>query len=40
MEVGIMTNDQRWLVNYLALKQWTLEHGHFPNRAKIEGRGL
>lgn len=35
-----MRNDERWLENYGALKQWTLEHGHFPNRAKIEGRGL
>lgn len=33
-------NDENWLANYESLKQWTLEHGHFPNRAKIEGRGL
>lgn len=26
--------------NYEALQQWTLEHVHFPNRAKIEGLGL
>ena len=32
--------DEKWLANYEALKQWTLEHGHFPNHAKIEGRGL
>lgn len=35
-----MKNDDCWLVNYEALKQWTLDHGHFPKRAKIEGRGL
>lgn len=28
------------LDNKETLKQWTLEHGHFPNRAKIEGWGL
>lgn len=35
-----MVNEERWFLNYEVLKQWTLEHGHFPNRAKIEGRGL
>lgn len=25
-------NDEKWLANYEALKQWTIEHGHFPNR--------
>ena len=35
-----MKNDENWHANYEALKLWTLEHGHFPNRAKIEGRGL
>lgn len=35
-----MDNESRWNQNYEALKQWTLEHGHFPNRAKIEGRAL
>lgn len=35
-----MDNESRWNQNYEALRQWTLEHGHFPNRAKIEGRGL
>lgn len=33
-------NEDNWLTNYEALKQWTLELGHFPNRAKVEGRGL
>lgn len=33
-------NEENWLNNYEALKQWTLEYGHFPNRAKIEGRAL
>lgn len=33
-------NEENWLTNYEALKQWTLSHGHFPNRAKVEGRGL
>lgn len=33
-------NEENWLANCEALRQWTLEHGHFPNRAKIEGRGL
>ena len=36
----ISKNDDNWLANCEALRQWTLEHGHFPNRAKIEGRGL
>lgn len=35
-----LTNHERWLTNYESLKQWTLEHGHFSNRAKVEGRGL
>ena len=35
-----MKNEENWIAKYHALKQWTLEHGHFPNRAKIEGRGL
>lgn len=35
-----MKNEENWLLNYEGLKQWTLEHGHFPNRAKIEGWGL
>lgn len=35
-----MDNESRWNQNYEALKQWTLEYGHFPNRAKLEGRGL
>lgn len=25
-------NDENWLAKYEALKQWTLEHGHFPNK--------
>lgn len=33
-------NEENWLANCEALRQWTLEHRHFPNRAKIEGRGL
>lgn len=33
-------NEENWFANYQALKQWTLEHGHFSNRAKVEGRGL
>lgn len=33
-------SDSNWLANYESLKQWTLSHGHFPNRAKVEGRGL
>lgn len=33
-------NDENWLRNYELLRLWTLEHGHFPNRAKLEGRAL
>ena len=27
-----MDNESRWNQNYETLKQWTLEHGHFPNK--------
>ena len=27
-----MDNESRWNQNYEALKQWTLEYGHFPNK--------
>lgn len=39
-EVAMGKNEENWKVNYEALIQWTLEHGHFPNRAKLEGRWL
>lgn len=35
-----MKNAENWLDNYEALKAHVLETDHFPNRAKIEGRGL
>lgn len=35
-----MDNRERWYQNYEAFRLWTLEHGHFHNRAKIDGRGL
>lgn len=35
-----MDNESRWLANYDALRAQVLETGHFPNRAKIESRGL
>ena len=35
-----MQNDERWMVNYKALKAYIAEHGHFPNHHKPENRNL
>ena len=35
-----MKNDARWMVNYEALKTYIEDHGHLPDKHKIESRGL
>ena len=35
-----MKNDTRWLENYEQLKLFIQEHGHLPNKKKVENRGL
>ena len=35
-----MKNDERWMVNYEALKTYIEDHGHLPDKHKIESRGL
>ena len=35
-----MKNDERWMVNYEVLKTYIEDHGHLPDKHKIESRGL
>ena len=35
-----MKNETRWLENYEQLKLFIQEHGHLPNKKKVEHRGL
>ena len=35
-----MKNEARWLENYEQLKLFIQEHGHLPNKKKVENRGL
>lgn len=34
-----MKNDERWMANYKALKTYIEDHGHLPDKHKIESRG-
>ena len=33
-------NEDKWMVNYEALKAYIQEHGHLPDKHKIESRAL
>lgn len=33
-------NDEKWQANYEALKVYIAEHGHLPDKHKIESRSL
>ena len=33
-------NDEKWMANYEALKAYIAEHGHLPDKHKIESRAL
>lgn len=33
-------NDDKWMVNYEALKAYIAEYGHLPDKHKIESRAL
>ena len=35
-----MKNETRWLENYEQLKLFIQEHGHLPNKKKVENRGM
>lgn len=35
-----MKNEEKWLANYEALKAYIADHGHLPDKHKIENRGL
>ena len=35
-----MKNETRWLEIYEQLKLFIQEHGHLPNKKKVENRGL
>ena len=35
-----MKNDEKWLANYEALKEYIDEHHHLPDKHKVENRGL
>ena len=35
-----MTNDERWLTNYNALKAYILERGHLSDKHVVENRAL
>lgn len=32
--------EQRWLDNYILLKEYIMEYRHLPNKKKVENRGL
>lgn len=36
----MMSNSDKWLTNYEALKVYIAEHGHLPDKHKVECRGL
>ena len=33
-------NEDKWMANYEALKTYIAEHGHLPDKHKIESRAL
>ena len=33
-------NEDKWMANYEALKAYIVEHGHLPDKHKIESRAL
>ena len=33
-------NEDKWMTNYEALKAYIAEHGHLPDKHKIESRAL
>lgn len=33
-------NEDKWMANYDALKTYIAEHGHLPDKHKIESRAL
>ena len=35
-----MTNEERWMEHYGLLKKYVSEHGHLPDKKKVENRGL
>lgn len=35
-----MTNNEKWLANYEALKAYIDEHHHLPDKHKVENRSL
>ena len=35
-----MTNEEKWMEHYSLLKKYVSEHGHLPDKKKVENRGL
>lgn len=35
-----LLNDKKWMSNYEALKAYIAEHGHLPDKHKVESRAL
>lgn len=35
-----MIRDEKWLEHFDALKAYIAEHGHLPDKHKVENRGL
>lgn len=35
-----MTNEERWMEHYSLFKKYVSEHGHLPDKKKVENRGL
>lgn len=33
-------NDEKWMINYLALKEYISVRGHLPDKHVVENRGL